>query len=203
MSDGPIAILQRWSSKTAYTEAPLYWWKAGVTGLIFGLLASHLLGYGNLLWQEASWLLVVFFVLYTLCLLLVIPYLSQSSRESRPTSEFSPTYPRGLTRLRSYFAFFPITHVISRHDGEASKGGCRKDNLANITKLLGGSELDDQDPSICAQMDLAIEAIVAEYIFPWYTKISDDRSFLDQCKAIIQAVFLQFGEKLRQVSSKY
>ncbi|CAL8078290.1 unnamed protein product [Orchesella dallaii] len=48
-------------------------------------------------------------------------------------------------------------------------------------------------------MDVAIDAIVSEYVLPWYTKISDDSSFLDNCKIIIHDIFVQLGEKLRNV----
>lgn len=235
MSDGPIAIAQRWSSSddtstntstAAASSSSLYFWvKAGLTGLVFGLLCTHLFGNGHLLFQTeesgGSWVFLVFLLLYTISLLLLISYLnhssflnnglSSSSASSSSTNHppFTPTFPAGLKRLQSYLQFFPITHVINSHDhhhhhGNLSGGGdgSRKIILGSMSSDHVETDREHQQGlsfRISTQVDLAIDAIVSEYVSPWYTKISDDGSFLDECKAIIHVVFLQIGEKLRQV----
>lgn len=150
-------------------------------GVGVGLIGNYAINFRSLL-ESLSWGVVTFFVFYTFLLFLYFGKQSVATTGS--------WRPNGLSRFRSYLTFLPITHIIQNVDGtNRDTAECRR------------SESDDNELSlrISIQKDLVIEAILSEYVAPWYTKISSNTVFLQQCRVILKSIFHQVGQKLRQV----
>lgn len=153
-----------------------HWVIYGGLGVLLATLGHYSIRDWGLL-EGVSWGVVVFFAVYTLAL---CAYFGKQNSTSVVTS----WRPSGLSRLRSYLTFLPITTIIQQ--GEAQKG----DDATDENEL---------SLRIAVQKDLVIEAILAEYVAPWYTKISSNTAFMQKCRTILQSIFQQVGEKLGQV----
>jgi hypothetical protein len=172
---------------TTTASSGTQWLVHGTLGLFLGT-ASFAITYSK--WLESiSWGYLGFLLFYTIFLLFLFTYFTKPASESSSTS----LRPNGLTRFRSYLTFFPITQIISH--GEAKES--LRTNENQMSEAVGGNKLSIR---INVQKELVIEAILDEYIAPWYTKISNNTIFLKQSREILQTVFSQLSEKIKQVS---
>ena len=159
--------------------------------VIFGVLALLLATGGHYvisdygIFHGVSWELFAFLFFYTLFLFGIFCYFGRHEN-GRTVRSWRPN---GLARLRSYLTFLPITQIIQHGD---VKEVLREEQHAQ-------SDQSQLSIRIGVQKDLVIEAILEEYVVPWYTKISSNTLFLSQSRTILQSVFQQVGEKLRQV----
>jgi len=194
MTDGVECNENNQNSGTAREEeAPAtkdhktQWLIHGALGLICGT-ASYAIISSDWLGGYVTWSFIMFLVSYTVALFLIFTYFTKNTSDCSSAS----SRPNGLTRLRSYLTFLPITTIIPHVEG--------KESLRN-TETTTNDGLNENELSIRVnlQKDLVIEAILEEYIAPWYTKISSSTIFLQQCRDILQSVFSRLGEKIKQV----
>ena len=180
--------------------------------LTLGLSSSSSSGESNqlLLWGS--------FLIYSLGLIWISVHFclrfgnpsGASGRNSASTiQEHSPTT---LARLRSHLTFLPIIHLIRQrpvaagtpcNDGDISSSN--NNGLGNGSNggALSSNDEDDKEylSKLEFQRDTLIDAILDNYVFPWYERISDEKTFPVQSKRILQTSFDRLAKKFRQVCS--
>ncbi|CAG7815956.1 unnamed protein product [Allacma fusca] len=156
--------------------------------LIFGL--SNSLPWGNpvLLW--------CCFLLYSLGLIWISLVLSQRLYSKSATTGS----PNAITTLRSHLTFLPIIHFIRQRP-------CTFENSAGILNNDQGdgaswhSSGDDKEylSKLEFQRDSLIDVILESCVCPWYERISDEKTFPQQSKQILQATFDRLAKKFRHM----
>ncbi len=95
-----------------------------------------------------------------------------------------------LLRLRSQLTFLPISQFIRCH-------ARRSQHLPLYS--LGPSEGESTAVRISSQTESLIEAILQGYVFPWYNRISDEKTFPEHSKQILRFVFARLTERIQKV----
>jgi len=161
------------------------------------LVVSILVPYGAKLWWSLSWDLTLFLILYTLILCAVAISVGKGSVTcTSDTVSSSPySFRNSFSKIKNYFTFFPITHFIRPSDVARENRKLEE----SVSSLPQSQDMDELNERINYQRDIIIESLLEEYIFPWYTSISDEKTFPEHCRIILQSFFHQLGERLLKV----
>jgi len=148
----------------------------------------HSNGNGNVPWY--------YLTIYTIGIVFLSYYLGGAFNSVAQLGDREEGQPLAtLIRLRTELKFLPISHFIRSQ----TKQNELRVLFPNNVKICSENGTSALTPNISGQTEVLIEAILQGYVFPWYNRISDEKTFPEHSKQILQFVFERLREKIQKV----